>query len=297
MVTKMALRHQESFLRHSYASFLYVCHTNCFDEDEAIGRRRGVVARWSSSWHRRRCLFALLLSSSSPCCQPLFLLDCWILAVVMVSLCCCCRRRVVVARWSLSWHRCHCLFALLLSSSSPCCQQFFCWIVGFWPLSLSLCVAVVVVARWSSSWHRCHLCIAVGIVIPLLSTIVFVGLLDVGRHNCLFVLLLSLSQDGHRHGIVVVVSLCCCCRNCPLVVNHCLCWIVGFWPLSSSLCVAVVTPLFLLLLLLLSVLGHHHCRSGLAHFQLIFLYLYFAFYLFLVLIEFEIADREIIEKL
>ena len=70
---------------------------NCFDEDEAIGRPRVIVARWSSSWHRHHCLFALLLSSSSPCCQPLFLLDCWILAIVVVSLCCCCPRHIVFA--------------------------------------------------------------------------------------------------------------------------------------------------------------------------------------------------------
>ena len=137
---------------------------------------------------------------------------------------------IIVARWSPSWHHCRCLFALLLSSSSPCCQ-------------------------------------------PLL--------LDFG-HHCLFVLL---SPSSHRHRKTVVIMALLSLSLCvvvvvviPLFVNHCFCWIVGFWPSSSSLCVAVVTPLFLLLLLLLSVLGHHHCCSGLAHFQLIFLYSYFAFY-------------------
>ena len=168
-------------------------------------------------------------------------------------------------------------------------------VVGFWPSSLSLCVAVVVVASSSQDGHHhkmvvvmalmsLSLCVAVVVVVPLLSTIVFVGLLDVGHHHCLFVLLLSSLQDGCRHKMVVVIallllSLCVVVVVIiPLFVNHCFCWIVGFWPSLSSLCVAVVTPWFLFLLLLLSVLGHHHCRSGLAHFQLIFLYSYFVFY-------------------
>ena len=149
-------------------------------------------------------------------------------------------------------------------------------------------IAVVVVASSSSQDGHRHkvvvvmalmslsLCVAVVVVVPLLSTIVFVGLLDVGCHHCLFVLLLSSSR--HRRKMVVVMallslSLCVVVVVVvPLFVNHCFCWIVGFWPSSSSLCVAVVTPLlFLLLLLLLSVLGHHHCHSGLARFQLIFI--------------------------
>ena len=163
-------------------------------------------------------------------------------------------------------------------------------VVGFWPSLLSLCVAVVIVA---SSYCHCKmvvvmalmllsLCVAVIVVVPLLSTIVFVGLLDVGRHHCLFVLLLSSSRCHHKMVIVMaLLSLSLCVVVViviPLFVNHCFCWIVGFWPSSSSLCVAVVTPLFLLLLLLLSVLGHHLCHSGLACFQLIFLYSYFTFY-------------------
>ena len=160
-------------------------------------------------------------------------------------------------------------------------------VVGFWPSSLSLCVAVVVVVSSSQDGHRhkmvvvmalMSLSLCVAVVVPLLSTIVFVGLLDVGRHHCLFVLLLLSLR--HRCKMVVVMallslSLCVVVVVIiPLFVNHCFCWIVGFWPSSSSLCVAVVTPLFLLLLLLLlSVLGHHH----LACFQLIFLYSYFMF--------------------
>ena len=194
------------------------------------------------------------------------------------------RHCIIIARWSSSWHHCRCHFALLLSSSSPCCQ----------PLLLDFghrhCLFVLLL---SSLYHRhkmvvimalmsLSLCVTVVVAVPLLSTIVFVRLLDVGCHHCLFVLLLSLSH--HRHKMVVVMallslSLCVVVFVIvPLFVNHCFCWIVGFWPLSSSLCVAVITPLFLLLLLLLSVLGHHHCHSGLAHFQLIFLYSYFAFY-------------------
>ena len=166
-------------------------------------------------------------------------------------------------------------------------------VVGFWPSSLSLCVPVVVVTSSSQDGHHhkmvvvmalmsLSLCVAVVIIIPLLSTIGFVGLLDVGHHHCLFVLLL-LSLRRHRKMVIVMalflLSLCVfVVIIIPLFVNHCFCWIVGFWPSLSSLCVAVVTPLFFLLLLLLSVLGHHHCHSGLAHFQLIFLYSYFVFY-------------------
>ena len=180
--------------------------------------------------------------------------------IVIVSLrCCCCRHPLVVNV-----------------------------VVGFWP-SLSLCVAVVVVASSSQDGHRhkvvvvmalmsLSLCVAVVVVIPLLSTIVFVGLLDVGRHHCLFVLLLSSSRRRRKMVVVMaLLSLSLCVVVVvvvPLFVNHCFCRIVGFWPSSSSLCVAVVAPLFLLL----SVLGHHHCHSGLARFQLIFLYSYFAFY-------------------
>ena len=61
-----------------------------------------------------------------------------------------------------------------------------------------------------------------------------------------------LVKDGHRHGIIVIVSLHCCCRRHPLVVNHCFCWIVGLWPLSLSLCIAVV------LVVVSSQDGHRH---------------------------------------
>ena len=169
-------------------------------------------------------------------------------------------------------------------------------VVGFWPSLLSLCVAVVIVESLSQDGHHhkmvvvmalmsLSLCVAVVVVIPLLSTIVFVGLLDAGCHHCLFVLLLSSSRPCRKMVVIMaLLSLSLCVVVVivvPLFVNHCFCSIVEFWPSSSSLCVAVITPLFLLfllLLLLLSVLGHHHCRSGLAHFQLIFLYSYFAFY-------------------
>ena len=162
-------------------------------------------------------------------------------------------------------------------------------VVGFWPSSLSLCVAVVVVASSSQDGHRhkmvvvmalmsLSLCVAVVVVIPLLSTIVFVGLLDVGCHHSLFVAVVVVARWSSSWR-------CCRCLFVLLLSSSCSSTIVFVGLLDFGhhrhLFVAVVTPLlFLLLLLLLSVLGHHHCRSGLARFQLIFLYsyIYFAFY-------------------
>ena len=144
------------------------------------------------------------------------------------------------------------------------------------------------------------LCVAVVVFVPLLSTIVFVGLLDVGHHHCLFVLLLSLSCHHHKMVIIMaLLSLSLCVVVViviPLFVNHCFCWNVGFWPSSSSLCVAVVTPWFLLLLLLLSVFGSSSLLLWFGLLSIDFSLFLFCV-LFHVLIEFEIADREIIEKL
>ena len=107
---------------------------------------------------------------------------------------CLCVTVVVVTRWSSSWHCHHCLFVLQLSSLSPCCQPLFlldCWILAIIIISLCCChhtivfvVAAVVVCFGSSSLL---LCIGVVIVVPLLSTIVLVGLLDcwiVGLLDC-----------------------------------------------------------------------------------------------------------------
>ena len=87
------------------------------------------------------------------------------------------------------------------------------------------------------------LCVAVVVVVPLLSTIAFVGLLDVGRHPlslCVAVVVVaSSSQDGRRHGVVVVVSLCCCRRHRPLVCQPLFlldCWILAIVVISLCCC-------------------------------------------------------------
>ena len=111
----------------------------------------------------------------------------------------------------LNFGCCHCLFVLLLLLLQ-CCHK----MVDVMALSsLSLCVAVV-------------------IVIPLLSTIVFVGLLDFGHCHHLFVLLSSHHCFCSScccccccccclFWVIVIVALCCCCHCHPLVVNHCYC--------------------------------------------------------------------------
>ena len=108
-------------------------------------------------------------------------------------------------------------------------------------------------------------------------------------------LLASSSQDGCRHGIVVIVSLCCCCCHCPLVCQLLFlldCWILAIIVISLRRChhtivfvVAVVVVCFgsSPLLLWLGLLS-------------IDISLFLFHVLFHVLIEFEIADREIIEK-
>ena len=77
---------------------------DCLDDDEAIGHRRIIIARWLSSWHHCHCVFELLLSSSFPCCQPL-LLDfgrrC--LFVLLFSSSHRRHKMVIVIRWSSSW--------------------------------------------------------------------------------------------------------------------------------------------------------------------------------------------------
>ena len=139
------------------------------------------------------------------------------------------------------------------------------------------------------------LCVAVVVVVPLLSTIVFVGLLDVGRHP-LSLVVASSSQDGCRHGVVVVVSLCCCRRRRrPLVCQPLFlldCWILAIVVISLCCCrhiivfvVAVVVVCF----------GSSSLSLWLGPLAIdISLFLFRV--LFHVLIEFEIADREIIEK-
>ena len=129
---------------------------------------------------------------------------------------------------------------------------------------------VVILASLSLS-----LCIAAVVVIPLLSTIVVGFWPSLSLCAAVFVVASS-SQDGHRHGVVVVVSLCCCCHSRPLVCQPLFlldCWILAI--VVISLCCCRHTIVFVVAVV---VLGDHHCRSGLARLQLIFLYSYFAFY-------------------
>ena len=128
------------------------------------------------------------------------LLDCWILAIVIVSLCCCCHCPVVSFSLCVAvvviviplfstivfvglldfGHCCH-LFVLLLSLSSPCFQPLFlldCWILAIVVISLCCCCHTIVVVVVCFGLLSLSLCVAVVIVIPLLSTIVLVGLLD-----------------------------------------------------------------------------------------------------------------------
>ena len=132
------------------------------------------------------------------------------------------------------------------------------------------------------------LCVAVVVVVPLLSTIVFVGLLDVGRHPlslCVAVVVVaSSSQDGRRR-----------CHRRPLVCQPLFlldCWILAIVVISLCCCrhiivfvVAVVVVCF----------GSSSLSLWLGPLAIdISLFLFRV--LFHVLIEFEIADREIIEK-
>ena len=157
----------------------------------------------------------------------------------------------------LDFGRYHCLFVLLLVSSW--CHHKMIIVMAL--SSLSLCLAVV-------------------IIIPLLSTIVFVGLLVFCHHCCLFVLLLShhcFCCCCSLLWVIIIVTLCCY----TLVVNHCSCWIVGLldgWIVDCSIekdsvfcdCVRDNN---------IGGIGTEHDRfSGLACFQLIFLYLCFSFY-------------------
>ena len=193
----------------------------------------------------------------------------------------------------LDFGHCHCLFVLLLSSSCHHCKM----VVIMASSSLSLCVAVV-------------------IIVPLLSTIVFVGLLDFGHRCHLFVLLLS------HHcfcccccccllWVIIIVTLCCCCHCHPLVVNPCSCWIVGlldcwfigllvYWTVGLLIVLSKkILYLMFVFEIILGVFGTEHVAVWTDSlvwptFNDISLSLFYI--LFHVLIEFEIADREIIEK-
>ena len=184
-------------------------------------------------------------------------------------------------------------------------------VVGFWP-SLSLCVAVVIVASSSQDGHRhkmviimalmsLSLCVAVVVVVPLLSTIVFVGLLDVGHHPlslCVAVVVVaSSSQDGRRHGVVVIVSLCCCCCHCPLVCQPLFlldCWILAIIVISLCCCCHTIVVVVVVVVVVVC-FGSSSLSLWLGQLSIdISLFLFCI--LFHVLIEFEIADREIIEK-
>ena len=139
------------------------------------------------------------------------------------------------------------------------------------------------------------LCVAVVVVVPLLSTIVFVGLLDVGRHPlslCVAVVVVaSSSQDGRRHGVVVVVSLCCCCRRRPLVCQPLFlldCWILAI--VVISLCCCRHTIVFVVAVVVVC-FGSSSLSLWLGPLAIdISLFLFRV--LFHVLIEFEIPDRE-----
>ena len=211
------------------------------------------------------CHLGIIVIVSLHCCcrrHPLVVNHCcWILAII-VSLCCCCRCCVVATRWSLSQdgHRHKMVIVMVL-------------------MLLSLCVAVV-------------------IVVPLLSIIVFVGLLDVGHHPlslCVAVVVVaSSSQDGHHHGVVVVVSLCCCCCRRPLVCQPLFlldCWILAI--VVISLCWCHYTIVFVVAVVVCF-------RSSSLSLWLgplsIDISLFLFCVLFHVLIEFEISDRENIEK-
>ena len=109
------------------------------------------------------------------------------------------------------------------------------------------------------------------------------------------VIIMSSSQDGRRHGVVVVVSLRCCCHHHPLLCQPLFlldCWILAIVIISLCCChhtivivVAVVVVCFGSSSLSLR-LGPLSIGISLFLFRI----------LFHVLIEFEIADREIREK-
>ena len=151
--------------------------------------------------------------------------------------------------WSSSHHRCKMVVILASLSLSLCIAAVVVIpllstiVVGFWP-SLSLCVAVFIVASSSQDGHRhkivivmalmsLSLCVAVVVVVPLLSTIFFDCWMLAIIH-CLSVLLLSSSRRRRKMVVVMaLLSLSLCVVVVvvvPLFVNHCFCWIVGFWP-------------------------------------------------------------------
>ena len=108
----------------------------------------------------------------------------------------------------------------------------------------------------NTCWHKMviimaslslSLCVAVVVIIPLLSTIVFVGLLDFGHHHCLFVLLLSSSHCHCKMVIVMVLSSLSLCVA-AVVIIHLLSTIVFVGLLDFGHC----CHLFVLL-------SSHHC--------------------------------------